>query len=303
MYKNESKITADGFGVHTFELTIPSITKYEFERIVNCADKAYSCNDGNSIFIYPERHGIRFYLNHTENNFYNIKAIVSPRRLIDESSQPMDILRASDDFDRLESLINQSIAECLGNNYCIDNFKLSRLDFCVNIMLSESFSAERYVKLLKRSMKYNSCAEIMEFSDEVTNSAEKNKHSFRIRTGDMTFTAYDKYFQLENIGECFDKISEAFLRLEIAVNRDVIRSIEQTYLEKPDNIEIVSTLTSCSERFFKEFIKNNFFEGDYYDINAMKFLIASSGIKQKRQCLNMQMSNAESSRICLRRSI
>ena len=76
MYKNESKITEDGFGVHTFELTIPSITKDEFERIVNSADKSFSCNDGNSIFIYPERRGIRFFLNHTENNFYNIKVLL-----------------------------------------------------------------------------------------------------------------------------------------------------------------------------------------------------------------------------------
>lgn len=293
MYKNESKITEDGFGAHTFELTIPSITKEEFERIAMTAENTYISNDGNSICIYPERHGIRFFLNHTENNFYNIKAIVSPRRLIDESSQPMDILRASDDFDMLEALINQSIAECLGNNYCIETFKLSRLDFCVNIMLSESFSAERYVKLLKRSMKYNSYAEIMEFSDEVTNSAEKNKHSFRIRTGDMTFTAYDKYFQLENIGKSFDKISEAFLRLEIAINRDFIRSIEQTYLEKPANIEMISTLTSCSERFFKEFVRHNFFEGDYYDINAMKFLIASSNIKQKAKATMLDYADIQ----------
>ena len=288
MYKNESKITEDGFGVHTFELTIPSITKDEFERIVNCADKAFSCNDGNSIFIYPERHGIRFFLNHTENNFYNVKVIVAPRRLIDENANTVNILRASDDFDRLGFLTNQSIAECLGNNYCIDNFKLSRLDFCVNIMLSESFSAERYVKLLKRSMKYNDCAEIIEFPDEVTNAAEMNKHSFRIRTRDMTFTAYDKYFQLEDIGESFDKISEAFLRLEIAVNRDFIRSIEQPYLEKPANIEIISALTSCSERFFKEFVRHNFYEGDYYDINAMKFLIASSGLKQKAKATMLE---------------
>lgn len=293
MYKNESKITEDGFGIHTFELTIPSITKDEFERIANSADKSFSRNDGNNICIYPDRRGIRIWLNHTENNFYNIKVIVAPRMLIDESSQPMDILRSSDDFDRVESLVNHSIAECLGNGYSIDSFRLSRLDFCVNIMLSENFSAERYVKLLKRSMKYNGCAEIIEFPDEDTNATEKNKHSFRIRTGDMTFTAYDKYFQLEDIGESFDKISEAFLRLEIALNRDLIRSIEQTYLEKPVNIEIISTLTSCSERFFKEFVKSNFFEGDYYDINAMKFLIASSNIKQKAKATMLEYADVQ----------
>ena len=64
-------------------------------------------------------------------------------------------------------------------------------------------------------------------------------------------------------------------------------------MEKPDNIEIVSTLTSCSERFFKEFIKNNFFEGDYYDINAMKFLIVSSGLKQKAKATMLDYADVQ----------
>lgn len=64
MYKNSCEITEDGFGIHTFELTIPYITKEEFERIGMNAEKSYINNDKNSICIYPKRRGVRIWLNH-----------------------------------------------------------------------------------------------------------------------------------------------------------------------------------------------------------------------------------------------
>lgn len=281
MYKNSCEITEDGFGIHTFELTIPYITKEEFERIGMNAENSYINNEKNSICIYPKRRGVRIWLNHTDNNFYNIKVIVSPRRLIDEESDAVNILRVSDDFDLLGYLLNESIHECLGEEYSIDSFNLSRLDYCVNIMLSESFSAERYVKLIKRSMKYNDSAEVIEYSDDVTDANEKNKHSFRIRTGNLTFTAYDKYFQLEKIGESYDKASEGFLRLEIAVNREVIHSIEESMQLESDNLNLIYLLTSCSENVFKGFIREHFYRGDYCYIDSMRFLIGISELKKK----------------------
>ena len=54
MYKNSCEITEDGFGIHTFELTIPYITKEEFERIGMNAEKSYINNDKNSICIFAE---------------------------------------------------------------------------------------------------------------------------------------------------------------------------------------------------------------------------------------------------------
>lgn len=281
MYYNNYEITDDEFGVHTFELTIPCITKDEFERIGMNAENSFIKNDRNSICIYPKRRGVKILLNHTDNNFYNIKVIVSPRKLIDEESDAVNILREYDDFNLLGYLLNQSIHECLGEEYNMDSFNLSRLDFCVNIMLSESFSAERYVKLIKRSMKYNDSAEVIKYSDDVTDAADKNKHSFRIRTGNLTFTAYDKYFQLENIGESYDKASEGFLRLEIAVNRDEIRSFEESIQLESDNLNLIYILTCCSENVFKNYIRDHFYRGDYCYIDSMRLLIGISELKKK----------------------
>ena len=117
MYYNNYEITDDEFGVHTFELTIPCITKDEFERIGMNAENSFIKNDRNSICIYPKRRGVKILLNHTDNNFYNIKVIVSPRKLIDEESDAVNILREYDDFNLLGYLLNESIHECLGEEY------------------------------------------------------------------------------------------------------------------------------------------------------------------------------------------
>lgn len=281
MYQNNYKITDDGFGIHTFELTIPSITRKEFERISNNAEKKYACNNGNNICIYPRQRGIRIFLNHTDLNFYNIKVIVSPRRFIDDTAEAVSILRSSDDFYLLESRVNAVLGEYLGDEYTVDSFSLSRIDCCVNIMLSESFSAERYVKLIRRSMIYSDNAEIITYPDNVTDADIKNKHIFRINTNDVTFTAYDKYFQLEDIGENYEVASEALLRLELAISRDIIRDIANSEQEGVSNIDLIGYFTYYSRECFEKYIKRHFFAGDYFYITDIRSLIQASVFKRK----------------------
>lgn len=281
MYQNSYKITDDGFGIHTFELTIPSITRDEFERLSDKADKKYYSNNGNNVCLYPERRGIRIYLNHTDLNFYNIKVIVSPRRLIDEDAEATSILRPTDDLEQLEATVNEVLAKYLGKEYTADTFSLSRVDLCVNIMLSESFSAKRYVKLIKRSMIYHDRAEIITFPENVPDADSKNAHNFRINTGCTTFTAYDKHFQLNDIGECYDEASPALLRLELAINRDMIRDIKNTVSEDHGNIDLVGFFTYNSKEWFENYIKKHFLAGDYYYLSNMKTAIEKSKLKTK----------------------
>ena len=281
MYQNNYKITDDGFGVHTFELTIPSITRKEFERISNNAEKKYACNNGNRICIYSRQKGIRIYLNHTDLNFYNIKVIVALRQLIDCDAEAVSIFSESDDIDLLEEMLNDVFETHLGKEYTVDSFSLSRVDLCVNIMLSETFSAERYVKLIKRSMIYNDNAEIITFPEDVPEASEKNKHSFRINTGCTTFTAYDKYFQLEDIGENYEAVSESLLRLELAINRDMLREMKNVLSNDICNIEMLGYMAFTSRTWFEEYIKKHFLPGDYYYLSNMKTAIERSMLSTK----------------------
>lgn len=281
MYQNIFEITEDGCGVHTFELTMPSITRSEFEQISKKAVRKFYSKDGKNICIHPGIRGIRIYLNHTDLNFYNIKIIVAPRQVIDENAKAFSIFRSSDDFDTVRVSVDYAIEHYLGEGYTADDFSLSRVDLCVNIMLSEIFSAKRYVKLIRRSMIYNDRAEIITFPEDVPNAAVKNAHSFRINTGFTTFTAYDKYFQLNDIGESYETVSPALLRLELAINRDMIREIKNTLSKDFGNIKMVGYMAYTSRKWFEEYIKNHFLAGDYYYLSNMRTAIEKSKIRPK----------------------
>lgn len=279
MKNRKFKITNDGFGIHTFELTRSGISRDEFERITNKAKNSYFSKDRRNVCIYPSRKGVRILINYVDSKMYNVKVIVSAKRLIDEDASSLSIMNLYDNFELLDELVNDSLLECLGKGYTFESMCLSRIDLCVNVMLSESFSAERYVKLIRRSMRYDNSAKIVIFPDDISDSVEKNRHSFRIKTGGVTFTAYDKYFQLEDINESFDKESAGFLRLELAVHREAIHSVQSS--GEFDNSELLRFFTDSSEDFFKKYIENHFWAGDYYSLEYMRAAINLSDLKKK----------------------
>ncbi|MGN1304118.1 MAG: hypothetical protein ACI4YB_03690 [Oscillospiraceae bacterium] len=278
MYQNDFKITADGFGIHTFELT-GSIRRDEYESIsYKAGRKKFYCNDGNSVCIHPQIQGIRMWLNHPAENVYTIKIIVTPRKLIDVDSDAVSILRPSDNYDCLMTVLTDILQDCIGKNCSVWLLTLSRVDCCVNIMLSESFAAQRYIKLIRKSMKYNDNAKIIIYPTDDPNAKEKNKHSFRINTGDVTFTAYDKYFQLKDIGGHFEKESEAFLRLELSLNRNEILNLTHNRSSK---IPMLKYLMRHSKKIFFDYITEYFFPGDYCYLEYMESLIEKSKLKDK----------------------
>lgn len=271
------KITNDGFGVHTFALTKKGISSDEYERIVKGAKSKYFIDDKGSVFIYPSRRGVRIFINCVNPNLYNIKVIVSAKRLIDEGASATSILNMYDDFDLLHELVNAALLECLGEEYTLNTMCLSRIDLCVNVMLSESFSAERYIKLIRKSMIRIDDDKIKTYAD----SPEKNRHSFRVETGNFTFTAYDKYYQLEDIDESYEKESEGLLRLEIAINRRELHS-EQIF-HNYNNFKLLKSCTKHSKSLFQKYIEEHFFDGDYYSIDGMRGAIDFSDYSKSQK--------------------
>lgn len=264
MKKSKYQITDDGFGIHTFELTKLGVSSDEINRIVANAKSKYTNRKTGNIWIYPSRKGVRIYLNRVNPNLYNIKVIVTAKKLIDENAIATSILNMHDDFELLHELVDASLMECLGEKYTLNCMCLSRVDVCVNVMLSETFSAERYVKLIKKSMIGINNDNIETFVD----SEEKNKHSFRVKTGEFTFTAYDKYFQLEDIDEDYTKESEGLLRMEIAIDRGILRREKKAY--KLSNKKVLVMCTVHSREIFQKYIENHFFDGDYYSAEGIR---------------------------------
>ena len=285
MVQHIYSVTNDGFGIHTFELNIPNIDDEDFVQIVNRIEEkniSHYHKDDGSVIIYPSRQGIRIYLSHTDNGIYGSRVVVSAAKLIDNNASPIAILNAESDFDCLYHYLNAALEESLGEEYDIDSFSLSRVDCCVNIMLSESYSAERYIKLIRRSMKYSKRDKIHTFPSSESDSLEKNKHNFRVDTADYTFTAYDKYFQLDDIDEEYDAISESMLRLEIAVPRYRICALQRAN-DLDENIKILEAYAVISRSIFDEYIHRYFNNGDYYCYKAMCDMIIDSSLSDKRK--------------------
>ncbi len=173
--------------------------------------------------------------------------------------------------------LNGMLTDILGDEYGLDRFNLSRIDCCVNVMLSKDFSAERYVKLISRSLK---CKEnsIIEYDEDSEINKLRNKHSFRVKTAFGAFTAYDKYFQLEDINADFEAVSDALLRLELEYDRRHINSIMQNN-DMHSNVEALAFYLKNSRNNFEKFISSRFHKGRYYTFKTMRKIVENSELK------------------------
>ena len=279
----EYAITNNGFGIHTFELSIPHLCKDKMdnimERITNePLNRIYDAKH-KSLCVHTKYPCLRIYLNQKKHMRY-IRVIVTANKVLYPEVDYLSILNENDDIDLLGTKLNDMLTDIFGDEYGLEKFSLSRIDCCVNVMLSKDFSAERYVKLISRSL---DCKRDMieKFDGDEELSKNRNKHSFRVRTAFGAFTAYDKYFQLEDINADFEAVSDALLRLELEFNR---RHIHNIVNDDCSNSNILKLYLHNSRKYFKEFISSRFRKGRYYTVKKMREIIGNSDLtKCKRK--------------------
>ena len=216
-------ITDDGYGIHTFELSYPQINHLIFNAMKErfSDEERFSCynrcfKDGYMICAYPKFKGMRIHLIHRYPNHYYMEIIITPWSLLRDETGTTQIFFDESALTTLEHYINICITETMGAEYNLDSFNLSRIDCCVNVMLSEDYSAARYIKLIRRSIITRSKKNEILYDSSKKNYKEKNKHNFRLITDNVTFTAYDKYYQLDDIRVDYESISDSLLRLELS---------------------------------------------------------------------------------------
>lgn len=297
----EYEIAKDGFGIHTFELSIPYLRKNELDTIMERmlsgqSNRIYEAKP-KSFYVHTKYPCLRIYLNQKKHMRY-IRVIVTANKILYPEADYLSILNENDDIDLLGAKLNNMLMDIFGDEYNLDSFSLSRIDCCVNVMLSKDFSAERYVKLIARSMK---CQEhlIVEYDDNSEINKLRNKHSFRVITDFGAFTAYDKYFQLEDINVDFKAVSDALLRLELEFKR---RHIHNTVNDNCSNVEILKLYLRNSRRSFKEFVSSRFDKGRYYTVKKMREIVENSGLTKcekkhaqkhiRSQCYEKHYGNA-----------
>lgn len=277
----EYAITNDGFGIHTFELSISRLRKEELDiimgRIFSEPSNRIYDEKRKAFCVHTKYPCLRIYLNQKKHMRY-IRVIVTANKVLYPESDYLSILNENDDVDSLGMKLNYMLTDIFGYEYGFNKFSLSRIDCCVNVMLSKDFSAERYVKLISRSL---NCKRdmIKEFDGDDELSINRNKHSFRVRTAFGAFTAYDKYFQLEDINADFKAVSDALLRLELEFNRQHIQNtIKNSGNEVHNNTEALEFYLHNSRECFKEFISSKFHKGRYCTVKKMREIVENSDL-------------------------
>lgn len=300
IYMQEYEITEDGFGIHTFELMISSMEKSKMDAIMERAiaepsNKIYEGNH-NSFCVHTKYPCLRIYLYRKKYKY--IRVIVTANKVLHPEADYLSILNENDDVDLLGMKLNDMLTDIFGYEYGLDKFSLSRIDCCVNVMLSKDFSAERYVKLISRSIK---CKEhlIIEYDEDSEINKLRNKHSFRVKMDFGAFTAYDKYFQLEDINVDFEAVSDALLRLELEYDRRHINSSMQNN-DIQNNTEALAFYLKNSRSYFKQFISSRFHKGRYYTVKKMREIVDNSDLKkcEKKHAIKHIESQCYSEHYC-----
>lgn len=280
----EYAITNDGFGIHTFELMIPYMEKNEMEAIVTRVyseptnDPYYDDKDKCIVVRTDKYPCLRIRLYHNKHKRY-IRVIVTANKVLYPKADYLSILNENDDIALLGTMLTDMLTDIFGEEYTLERFSLSRIDCCVNVMLSKDFSAERYVKLISRSLYCRK--DMIDKYDEDMDEKNKvrNKHGFRIRTDFGGFTAYDKYFQLEDKKRNFNNISDALLRIELMYKREHIYNTRKAN-DIENNAETLEFYLHNSRSYFKEFICSRLLKGRYYTVKKMREIVDNSDLEK-----------------------
>ena len=68
-----------------------------------------------------------------------IRVIVTANKVLHPEADYLSILNENDDVDLLGMKLNDMLTDIFGYEYGLDKFSLSRIDCCVNVMLSKDF--------------------------------------------------------------------------------------------------------------------------------------------------------------------
>ena len=261
------KTTSDGYSFHTLALTAhPDSDGFHeaLERLYRAAKKSkdsrwttYSLKKYESETLKPHcstmlsHHGIRLYLTEQIKNDwhkYTIKPVVNPRKMLDPECSYLGIAptdeKSLDQFqDEFTTLMRKyHLPEFL------DEWKLTRLDLCVNIQLNMKKSAREFCRLLQKDLLPPKLERVFFFdpnADKEIQKAQKeaDRHSICLENDSYSIVVYDKLFQAEAEGligrNSWHELPDSILRLELRCYQAYLKKL----MKKED-------LTSTSEQLY-----------------------------------------------------
>ena len=308
----------DGFSIHTFSLT-RHLTRIEYYTIkenmyLNCPGTYETVSKGEegAAYIFHHcnafnRYGVRICLmqcgfsgskaEHPSDydddgndlfSEYFLKMTINPRKLIeplDEYSYLGILQPTQESVDRVADAFRRLFWKTTFEND-INQYKLSRVDFCTNIRCDSKKIFRELVRVLRKlptPPKYTR----MIYQDKKQNKKKANrynKHYLRFACGTHELVIYDKSYQMKENGLelSYEKMANGVIRFEMHCQREYLRRLEKK-LGCSDTDSLLHALVQHTrEELVKKFSKC-FPNVSYYQAEVLQEKIRASHYKKKNK--------------------
>ena len=207
------------YSTHTFELTLIIDTK----KFCKLKDKAYEKAKGNYRVYYDEYdichdeafkdEGVK--IEYHKNKYKKkVKLIINPTELLGGDDVKKLWKPNNENISKLFRKLKGYIESYFDSKYKLNDFKLTRMDFTVNINVGDKKNVSAYIKVLQNIGK------VKGFKPKYYKKDKKNKKidhdlSFDLEgnSNGVEFTTYDKE------GQSKEKEAKGILRLEVRLKK------------------------------------------------------------------------------------
>ena len=297
-------LEADGFSIHTFEIS-RKLTKSEWNY---CKGKLYDQSKVSSkICIYQESkgvhrvsryeaNGLRITLEHAhdqeDSRGYYVRMVVNPRKVIDPGASYIGIFppeRSS--ITELQAAFHALLKRSAFNDQ-LDDYYLSRVDLCVNIRCDHKKIFREVVRVLRKLPTPPKYKRVSRKEKDKKKANKYNKHYIKFQCGTHSLVIYDKTYQVTEQGlqVDYEDLPEGVLRFEVQYQRYVLRGLEKK-LDTDNPSELLWYLMQKSEKRICKHFGQCFADVQFCQIEEIEKRIMGSKYEDETKQMMLELTH------------
>lgn len=270
------------YSPHTFELSLILNT----DNFCKWKDKAYEKAEGSHP-VYPKNgviydnalknKGVK--IEYHDNTFKKkIKFIVNPTKLLGGNDIKKLWKPNNDNISKLFRKLKGYIDSYFDSKYKLNDFKLTRIDFTVNLNVGDREKVSSYIQVL------HNIGKVKGFKPKYDKKDKKIDHNLSFdlegNSNGVEFTAYDKE------EESKQKEAKGILRVEVRLKKQ--KSISK-YTDETAASKQIKSLAANSKVIFLDTFTHIVPRGDYYKKKDAIKLVEDNISKQKHREKMLQL--------------
>ncbi len=302
--KARFELEADGFSIHTFEIS-RKLTKSEWNY---CKGKLY---DQSKVFskgcVYKEskdvhrvsqyeQYGLRITLEHAhdqENSRgYYVRMVVNPRKVIDPDASYIGIFPPEkSSIIELQAAFHTLLKQSVFNDQ-LDDYYLSRVDLCVNMRCDHKKIFREVVRVLRKLPTPPKYKRVSRKEKDKKKANKYNKHYIKFQCGTHSLVIYDKTYQTTEQGlrVDYEDLPEGVLRFEVQYQRSVLRGLEKK-LNTDNPSELLWYLMQKSEKRICKHFEQCFADVQFCQIEEIEKRITGSKYEDETKQTMLELTH------------